>query len=542
MSYIGNVPTSTAFLTDQFSGNGTSTTFTMSVSPACSTSVLVSISGVLQDPFSYSVSGTTLSFASAPPTGTGNISVRYLGIPATGVVSTAYRTVTEFTATTGQTTFTPTSYTVGYIAVYRNGVRLGATDYTATSGTSVVLAVGANAGDLIVTESFYVSSVLNAIPSVAGAVNSTYLGNGSVTSAAIDQSTVGPMFGMRNKLINGAMVIDQRNSGAVSANTINGYFLDRWQVLQTTSGKLVAQQNAGSVAPPVGFTNYLGITSQSAYTVGASDLFRISQQIEGYNFADMGWGTSWAKPVTLSFWVYSSLTGTFGGAIGNNGGTRTYPFTYSVSVANTWTYITMTIPGDTTGTYASGNASCIYLQFLLGGGSSTTGGTVNTWGTSAVGGPTGCVSIVGTSGATFYLTGVQLEKGSTATPFDYRPHGTELALCQRYCFVWSSANGSGDRIIGFADSTTNSYAPILYPVKPRSRATGIIVSSAAHYSVGNPSASGTATAITFIVSGEYAVLIAATTTAGSPTLANGTLSQFFPNTTSAKIEFTGMEL
>jgi len=183
MSYIGASPTTVAFLTDQFSGNGSTTAFTMSVAPATTTSVLVSVTGVLQDPTTYSVVGTTLTFSAAPPTGTGNISVRYMGIPASGVTTTAYRTVTEFTATSGQTTFTPPSYTVGFINVFRNGVRLGSADFTASNGTTVVLTNAATVGDLVVTESFYVSSVLNAIPATAGAVNSTYIS--SVNSSAV---------------------------------------------------------------------------------------------------------------------------------------------------------------------------------------------------------------------------------------------------------------------------------------------------------------------------------------------------------------------
>lgn len=171
MSYIGNQPTTVAFLTDQFSGNGSTTAFTMSVAPATTSSILVAITGVVQDPSTYSVVGTTLTFSAAPPSGTGNISVRYLGIPASGVTTTAYRTVTEFTATASQTTFSVPSYTVGYINVYRNGVRLGTADFTASSGTSVVLATACTAGDLVMTESFYVSSVLNALPTTGGSLS-----------------------------------------------------------------------------------------------------------------------------------------------------------------------------------------------------------------------------------------------------------------------------------------------------------------------------------------------------------------------------------
>jgi len=173
MSYIGNQPTSVAFLTDQFSGTGSQTAFTLSAAPANTASILVAVSGVLQDPSTYSVSGLTLTFSAAPPSATANISVRYLGIPASGVTTTAYRTVTEFTATASQTTFTPPSYTAGFINVYRNGVRLGSADYTASNGTTVVLASGATVGDLVTTESYYVSSVLNAIPATAGAINLT---------------------------------------------------------------------------------------------------------------------------------------------------------------------------------------------------------------------------------------------------------------------------------------------------------------------------------------------------------------------------------
>ena len=185
MSYIGNAPISAAFLVDTFSGTGSQTAFTMTVAPANTSSIIVAITGVLQDPSTYSVSGTTLTFSTAPPSGTSNISVRYLGIPASGVTTTAYRTVTEFTATSGQTSFSVPSYTVGYIDVYRNGVMLGTADFTATTGTTVVLASGATTGDLIRTESFYVSSVLNAIPATAGSIGSSYLVSGITLTSPI---------------------------------------------------------------------------------------------------------------------------------------------------------------------------------------------------------------------------------------------------------------------------------------------------------------------------------------------------------------------
>jgi hypothetical protein len=175
MSYIGNTPISVAFLTDTFSGNGSTTAFTMTVAPANTSSILVAVTGVVQDPSTYSVSGTTLTFSGAPPSGTNNISVRYLGIPASGVTTTAYRTVTDTTATASQTSFTIPSYTVGYVDVFRNGVRLAAADFTATTGTTVVLANACTVGDTVTTVSFYVSSVLNAIPATAGSVSDSYI-------------------------------------------------------------------------------------------------------------------------------------------------------------------------------------------------------------------------------------------------------------------------------------------------------------------------------------------------------------------------------
>lgn len=190
MSYIGNQPQYTAFLSDTFSGNGSTTVFTMAVAPANTAAVLVAISGVLQAPATYGVVGRILTFSQAPPSGADNISVRYLALPASNVTSTAYRSVTEFTATAGQTTFTPASYTPGFINVFRSGVRLGASNFTATNGVTVVLANAAAAEDLITIESFFVSSVLNAIPNVPNSIVSSNMSPGSVNQASLDTATL----------------------------------------------------------------------------------------------------------------------------------------------------------------------------------------------------------------------------------------------------------------------------------------------------------------------------------------------------------------
>ena len=234
MSYIGNQPISAAFLTDTFSGNGSTVAFTMTVAPANTSSIIVAITGVLQDPSTYSVSGTTLTFSAAPPSGTSNISVRYLGIPASGVTTTAYRTVTNTTATAGQTSFTIPSYTVGYVDVYRNGVYLPTSDYTATTGTTVVLTNAATVGDTITTISFYVSSVLNAIPNSPASVGTSNIVSGvSLTSPTLITPALGtPASGVMTN-VTSVPAAQLTGSRAIPASTMpTGSVL---QVVQTTN-------------------------------------------------------------------------------------------------------------------------------------------------------------------------------------------------------------------------------------------------------------------------------------------------------------------
>jgi hypothetical protein len=270
---------------------------------------------------------------------------------------------------------------------------------------------------------------------------------GTVNADVIGTSVAGSNLGagnasiMKNRIINGAMVIDQRNAGASVSNIIGAvYTLDRWQVQGSQASKLTVQQNAGSVTPPAGFVNYLGVTSSSAYTVGASESFYLNQRIEGLNIGDLAWGTADAKTVTLSFWVRSSLTGSFGASLWNSAANRVYPVSYTISAANTWEQKSITIAGDTTGTWLTTNGIGINVNFGLGFGSSISG-TGGTWNAGTAFMPTGATSVVGTNGATFYITGVQLEVGSSATGFEYRQYGQELALCQRYYWQPNTAAG-----------------------------------------------------------------------------------------------------
>jgi len=253
---------------------------------------------------------------------------------------------------------------------------------------------------------------------------------------------------MRNRIINGAMVIDQRNNGASVTINSDQFTLDRWQAFTTQTGRYSVQRNAGSVTPPAGFTNYLGVTSLSTSSLAAGDYYLIRQSIEGFNFADISWGTANAQPITISFWVRSSLTGTFGGALQNNDSNLFYAFTYTINSANTWEYKTITIGALTTGTWATNAAAGLRITFGLGVGS-TFSGTAGVWGSGALLSATGAVNVLGTNGATWYITGVQIEEGTAASPFEYRLYTAELAFCQRYYQIGiaSSATAQGTTAI-----------------------------------------------------------------------------------------------
>ena len=243
------------------------------------------------------------------------------------------------------------------------------------------------------------------------------------------------IYGFRNKIINGDMRIDQRNTGSAVTplNNVVSYAVDRFRLDPSVSSKFTSQQNANNITPPPGFSNYIGCTSSSSYSLTNTDYFNLYQGIEGFNCSDLAWGTVNAKTVTLSFWVRSSLTGTFGGMVNNSTQNRSYAFTYQINFANTWEYKTVIIPGDTSGTWLTNTGVGMWIGFSLGAGS-TYSQPANTWSNGTFFAPNGAVSLVGTNGAVLYITGVQLEEGSTATPFERRPFGLEFDLCKRYYF------------------------------------------------------------------------------------------------------------
>jgi len=336
----------------------------------------------------------------------------------------------------------------------------------------------------------------------------------------------------RNRIINGDMRIDQRNAGASVTPASAAYTLDRWWHQLSQASKLSVQRSA---VAPAGFTNSALITSLSAYSVGASDYFNILQNVEGFNVADLGWGTAEAQAITISFRVRSSLTGTFGGGVLNSDQARAYPFSYTISAANTWETKTITVPGDTTGTWLTDNGTGLRLSFGLGVGSSFSS-AAGSWAAGVYLSATGATSVVGTSGATFYITGVQLEVGSVATPFEHRQYGQELALCQRYLPAFRPTSANEPLGTGYCANTTLLDVIVNFQVPARVPVTGITTSAANTFS---QNVFGNAiTGVAILAGGATATTVRFTTAGVAQAQANGVRSLG----SSTYILFTGCEL
>ena len=296
--------------------------------------------------------------------------------------------------------------------------------------------------------------------------------------------TADSLQGQRNRIINGDMRIDQRNAGA--AVTVNSgaqtFSVDRWYGQGTGSAGVFTLQR--STTALTGFVNSVVATVTTIdSSLSSGDLYLFSQRVEGFNIADLGWGTANAKSVTLSFWVRSSVTGTFGGSFSNSATNRSYPFTYTINSANTYEYKTITVAGDTSGTWLTDNGIGIFLYWGFGVGS-TYSGTAGAWSGSYFISATGATNLMATNGATWYITGAQLEVGSVATPFERRDYGRELALCQRY--YYKTAPGSGKYLTesAFGVSTTTAYGSNKFPVTMRTTPSALEQSgTASNYTV-----------------------------------------------------------
>lgn len=394
-------------------------------------------------------------------------------------------------------------------------------------GTIPVAAVPTLPGSIIgsgTVATNYLPQIPLTLISTNGAATNKVVGFNGTNAAWVTSATGSSILSFRNRIINGDMRIDQRNSGAsvtpASAGT-QPYIVDRWKVSVPEASKFSCGRNLNAITPPAGFSYYFGIQSSSAYSIVAGDAFDIEQSIEADNVSDLSFGTANAKTVTLSFWVYSSLTGTFGGSLRNSAATRSYPFTYSIPAANTWTQISITIPGDTAGTWiTSGNG--IGLNLCLGFGvGSTYSGTAGSWASANYNSATG-VSIVGTSGATFYVTGVQLEPGSTVTTFEERPIGLELSLCQRYFRQFGGYTVYDP--IGMGLCTSGTSAVVVLHISPVMRAAPTLtVPSVGNWCVESASGSPiTATSISTVTANTPQCLLLAIGVASGLTAGNAT--------------------
>jgi len=448
---VPNFTAGTSF-TDGVTNDVTAAKLNALVADAVPTSslALASTTGTISN-FTASTANITLGTI---PTLTAGTTTGTAGIFTSGTIATAlipngtFGTTTSTAATitngtiptltAGTTTSTAEIVTSGTIATLRSTTgtitNLSTTlagDFTISQGTGTLGTTGATLGTYGGATSVPVLAI-----NAKGQVTST--GTAAITSG---------LTGFRNRIINGDMRIDQRNAGA-SVTISSVFHTDRWQAYEDSDGVMTAQQNSSA---PTGFTNSLKITTTTAdASLSALQFACVLQSLEGYNVSDFAFGTVSAQSITISFWVRSSLTGTFGGVVKNTGtGTRSYPFTYSISTADTWERKTVTISGDTTGTWSTDNSCGMQILFGLGVGS-TYSGTAGAWSGSNLISATGAVSVLGTLNATWYITGVQLEAGSTATDFERRPIGTELALCHRY-FETSYQNGTA---VGTSDTST----------------------------------------------------------------------------------------
>ena len=334
--------------------------------------------------------------------------------------------------------------------------------------------------------------------------------------------------GFRNRIINGDMRIDQRNAGAavtISAGTYP-YILDRFRSDNGSDGAFTVQQVTDA---PTGFVNSMKHTVTTAdASLSSGQYIGLNHFIEGFNTADLMWGTANAKTVTVSFWVKSSITGTYPLSFDNDAGNRYYIAQYSISSANTWEYKTVTISGDTSGTWLTNNGRGITVRWWLGSGTGFEG-TVNSWQSGAKYTFSGAASVIGTLNATWQITGVQLEVGSVATPFERRPYGTELSLCQRYYQQIGKTNNVSYQpyAIGSVGSSTVAVAIFSLPVTMRATPT-FTFNSPTNTIVSPPATS--ATNVTLDIASPITIMYNITVASG---LTTGNGVRHFQDTTSA---------
>lgn len=362
---------------------------------------------------------------------------------------------------------------------------------------------------------------------------------GTVQADVIGTSVSGSNLGagnasiMKNRIINGATLIDQRNNGTSITLNDGSFPIDRFAWADSVDGKFTGQQNSGNAPTTQGFTSCLKLTSTSAYSVSSTDYFLLNQNIEGFNVQDLAWGTASAKTITLSFWVNCSLTGTFGGVINNGANDRSYAYTYTISSANTWEYKTVTIAGDTSGTWITNNGLGMRVRWALGAGSSRST-AAGSWNSGLYLSATGATSVVGTNGATFYITGVQLEVGSSATGYEYRQYTTEYQLCQRYYNQYANGTASFRMALGENVGTTRFDPVFSFPVTMRTTPT-LSYSSVSDFASYSGNNLRTCTGLALDIANYIGANLIANVTSG---LTSTSCSQFVALNTSNRLAFS----
>ena len=277
----------------------------------------------------------------------------------------------------------------------------------------------------------------------------------------------------RNILKNGGQTVDQRNSGsAITLTSSHQYATDRFICRLGTSSSSTAQRVADA---PDGLYNSVKITIGTGATPSAATATGyFAYKTEGLDTSHLNFGSSNAETITLSFYVKSSLTGSFGVTVANDALNRSFPSSYTINSANTWERKSITVTGDTSGTWATTNAAAFYLLWDLGCGSDVKG-TANTWaGADYRGGATGTTNVCATSSATWYITGVQMEIGTEATPFEVRSYGDELARCQRYYYDLQQAGTTSGNEVGITGCNYNGnnfFGQVTFPVTMRATPT-----------------------------------------------------------------------